>query len=189
MSRVLSKRRPAHEAAFWDPALIADFPAADHAADKVTGKVGEFPLWASCDSHSRPNWTVKKLEDKLFPEMSLSKTLNANDFSENGVCLLHQLSKNEFFGVLLLFYSSLKSLLWSWFNLLGTGSLWFEFGRFLIQLFISSRQKTLHFICVYSKQETCWHLMHLERGHWAFTFPPLSDSRVPAGHWSFHCRR
>lgn len=44
MSRVLSKRRVAHEAAFWDPAVIADFPVSDHAADKVADKVGEFPL-------------------------------------------------------------------------------------------------------------------------------------------------
>lgn len=79
------------------------------------------------------------------------------------MCLLHQLSKNEFFGVLLLFYPSLKSLLWSWFNLLRTGSLRFAFGRFLIIPLISSFRKTLHFIYVYCKQETCWHLMHLER--------------------------
>lgn len=186
MSRVLSKRRVAHEAAFWDPAVIANFPASDHAADKVAGKVDEFPLWASCDSHSRSSWTVRKLEDKLFPEMSLSTTLDSkDDFSENRVCLLHELSKNEFFGVLRLFCPSLKSLLWSWFNLLRTGSLRFEFGRFLILLFVSSCLKPLHFLCVYSKQEMCWHLT----GHWVFTFPPLSDSRAPAGHWSFHCRR
>lgn len=159
----MSKRRPAGEAVFWDPVLIADFPAPDHAADKVTGKVGKFPLWASCDSHSRSSWIVKKLEDKLFPEMSLSTTLNSkDDSSENSVYLLRALSKNEFFGVLLLFYPSLKSLLWWWFNLLRTGFLQFEFGRFLILLFISSCWKTFHFICVYSKQETCWHLMHLE---------------------------
>lgn len=34
---------------------MVDFPAADYAADKVTGKVGEFPLSASCDCHSRSN--------------------------------------------------------------------------------------------------------------------------------------
>lgn len=79
--------------------------------------------------HSQFKWTIKKLEDKLFPEMNLSTSLNSK--RTNSMCLLSELSewvlqRSVFF---LLFF-------FQWFNLLRTSVLHFLLGEFLLLLFI-----------------------------------------------------